>query len=64
VFVVDQSRKSRTANAAVTGLGRTRRILLFDTLLDTFTPDEVARITWAVHNATVPTGMGPSAACT
>src|SRR6185295_17906660 len=25
VFVVDQSRKSRTANAAVTGLGRTRR---------------------------------------
>ena len=44
VFVVDQSRKSRTANAAVTGLGRTRRILLFDTLLDTFTPDEVEAV--------------------
>jgi STE24 endopeptidase len=41
VFVVDQSRKSRTANAAVTGLGRSRRILLFDTLLDQFTPDEI-----------------------
>jgi STE24 endopeptidase len=44
VFVVDQSRKSRTANAAVTGLGRTRRILLFDTLLREFTPDEVEAV--------------------
>ncbi len=44
VWIVDQSRKSRTANAAVTGLGRTRRILLFDTLLDTFTPDEVEAV--------------------
>lgn len=44
VWVVDQSRKSRTANAAVTGLGRTRRILLFDTLLHEFTPDEVEAV--------------------
>jgi STE24 endopeptidase len=44
VWVVDQSRKSRTANAAVIGLGRTRRILLFDTLLDTFTPEEVEAV--------------------
>jgi Zn-dependent protease with chaperone function len=44
VWVVDQSRKSRTANAAVTGLGRTRRILLFDTLLHDFTPDEVEAV--------------------
>jgi STE24 endopeptidase len=44
VFVVDQSRKSRTANAAVTGLGRTRRILLVDTLLDQFTPDEIEAV--------------------
>jgi STE24 endopeptidase len=44
VWVVDQSRKSRTANAAVTGLGHTRRILLFDTLLDAFTPDEVEAV--------------------
>jgi STE24 endopeptidase len=41
VFVVDQSRKSRTANAAVTGLGRTRRVLLFDTLLQEFPPGEI-----------------------
>ena len=43
VFVADQSRKSRTANAAVLGLGRTRRILLFDTILD-FEPREVESV--------------------
>jgi STE24 endopeptidase len=43
VWVADQSRKSRTANAAVVGLGRTRRILLFDTLLE-FAPDEVEAV--------------------
>jgi STE24 endopeptidase len=44
VWIADQSRKSRTANAAVTGLGRTRRILLFDTLVAEFTPDETEAI--------------------
>jgi STE24 endopeptidase len=44
VWVADQSRKSRTANAAVVGLGRTRRILLFDTLIEQFTPDEVEAV--------------------
>ena len=34
VWVADQSRKSRTANAAVIGLGGTRRIVLFDTLIE------------------------------
>jgi STE24 endopeptidase len=43
VWVADQSRKSRTANAAVLGLGRTRRILLFDTMLD-FAPREVEAV--------------------
>jgi STE24 endopeptidase len=43
VWVADQSRKSRTANAAVVGLGRTRRILLFDTLLG-FAPREVEAV--------------------
>jgi STE24 endopeptidase len=41
VWVGDQSRKSRTANASVTGIGRTRRIVLWDTLLAQFTPDEI-----------------------
>ncbi len=44
VWVADQSRKSRTANAAVVGLGATRRILLFDTLIAEFTPDEVEAV--------------------
>ena len=44
VFVADQSRKSRTANAAVVGLGRTRRIILFDTLLAEFSPDEIESV--------------------
>jgi STE24 endopeptidase len=44
VFVADQSRKSRTANAAVVGLGRTRRIILFDTLLAEFRPEEIESV--------------------
>ncbi|PYN73552.1 MAG: peptidase M48 [Candidatus Rokuibacteriota bacterium] len=44
VFVADQSRKSRTANAAVVGLGRTRRIILFDTLLAEFPPEEIESV--------------------
>jgi STE24 endopeptidase len=44
IWMVDQSRKSRTANAAVTGLGRTRRILLSDTLIQQFAPDEVEAV--------------------
>ena len=44
VWVVDQSRKSRTANAAVVGLGRTRRIILFDTLATGFREDEVEAV--------------------
>ena len=44
VWVVDHSRKSRAANAAVVGLGGTRRILLFDTLVDRFTAEEVETV--------------------
>ena len=44
VWIADQSRKSRTANAAVIGLGRTRRILLFDTLLTEFRPEEIQSV--------------------
>ena len=41
VAVADVSRKGRAANAAVVGLGRTRRILVSDTLLREFPADEV-----------------------
>ena len=44
VWIADQSRKSRTANAAVVGLGGTRRIVLFDTLIKEFTPAEVEAV--------------------
>jgi STE24 endopeptidase len=44
VWIVDQSRKSRTANAAVVGLGRTRRIILFDTLAAGFRAEEVEAV--------------------
>lgn len=44
VWIADQSRRSRTANAAVVGLGRTRRIIVFDTLVKEFPPDEVEAV--------------------
>ena len=44
VYVLDHSRKSRTANAALTGIGRTRRIVLFDTLVTSFRPAEVESV--------------------
>jgi STE24 endopeptidase len=44
VWIADQSRKSRTANAAVVGLGRTRRILLYDTLAAGFDPGEIEAV--------------------
>jgi len=44
VWIADQSRKSRTANAALVGLGRTRRIVLFDTLTARFTPEEIESV--------------------
>jgi STE24 endopeptidase len=40
VFVVDASRRTTAANAYVTGLGATKRVVLFDTLLDHFARDE------------------------
>jgi STE24 endopeptidase len=38
------SEKSRKANAALTGLGNTRRIILADTLLDNYSPDEIEAV--------------------
>ena len=41
VYSVDASRRTTAANAYVTGLGPTKRIVLFDTLLERFSRDEV-----------------------
>jgi STE24 endopeptidase len=44
VYRFDMSRRTRAANAALAGLGNTRRIILGDTLLDAFTADEVETV--------------------
>jgi len=41
VYSVDASRRTTGANAYVTGLGPTKRVVLFDTLLDRYKRDEV-----------------------
>jgi STE24 endopeptidase len=41
VFVVDASRRTSGTNAFVTGLGNTKRVVLYDTLLECFTPAQV-----------------------
>ena len=44
VFQVDASRRSRHSNAYFTGIGRVKRIVLFDTLLGQMGPDEVLAV--------------------
>jgi STE24 endopeptidase len=44
VFQVDASRRSRHSNAYFTGIGKVKRIVLFDTLLQQMTPDEVMAV--------------------
>jgi STE24 endopeptidase len=41
VYSVDASRRTTGVNAYVTGLGPTKRVVLFDTLLDRYSRDEV-----------------------
>jgi STE24 endopeptidase len=41
VYSVDASRRTTAANAYVTGLGPTKRVVLFDTLLDRYNRDEI-----------------------
>jgi STE24 endopeptidase len=41
VYEVDASRRTTAANAYVSGLGPTKRVVLFDTLVRDFTPGEV-----------------------
>jgi STE24 endopeptidase len=44
VYQFDMSRRTKAANAALTGLGNTRRIILGDTLLTEFTEDEIETV--------------------
>jgi STE24 endopeptidase len=44
VYQFDMSRRTKAANAALTGLGNTRRIILGDTLIKEFTEDEIETV--------------------
>lgn len=44
LFVMDGSRRSAHANAYFTGLGASRRVVLFDTLLKRLTPQEIEAV--------------------
>lgn len=41
IYCLDLSSKTTAANAMLTGLGRTRRVIIGDTLLDCYTPQEI-----------------------
>ena len=61
VYVMDASRRTTAANAYVAGLGSTKRVVLYDTLLRDFSPAEV-RLVLAhelghVHYDDVPRGL-------
>lgn len=44
VLIVDASRRTKKVNAYLTGSGPSERIVLYDTLVETFTPREIAMI--------------------
>jgi STE24 endopeptidase len=61
VYEMDASRRTTAANAYVTGIGRTKRVVIYDNLLKEFSPGEV-RLVLAhelghVHYRDVPHGL-------
>ena len=61
VYVMDASRRTTAANAYVTGIGRTKRVVIYDNLLEKFSRGEV-RLVLAhelghVHYRDVPRGL-------
>jgi STE24 endopeptidase len=44
VYVMDASKRSKHSNALITGLGKNKRIVLFDTLLEEITNDEIVAV--------------------
>ena len=61
VYRVDASRRTTAANAYVGGLGHTKRVVLYDNLLEDFPPDEVRSVVahelGHVKNDDVPRGL-------
>ncbi len=44
IYVIDGSKRSTKANAYFSGLGSKKRIVLYDTLVNDFTPDEIVAV--------------------
>lgn len=44
IYKFDMSQRTKSANAAITGLGKTRRIILGDTLIENFTTEEIETV--------------------
>jgi STE24 endopeptidase len=61
VYEMDASRRTTAANAYVTGLGPTKRVVLYDTLLEDFSPEEVRLVVahelGHQHHRDVPRGL-------
>ncbi len=61
VYEMDASRRTTAANAYVTGIGRTKRVVLYDNLLKDFSADEVRLVVahelGHVHHRDVPHGL-------
>jgi STE24 endopeptidase len=61
VYVMDASRRTTASNAYVAGLGTSKRVVLYDNLLEDFTPDEVRLVVahelGHVHYHDVPRGL-------
>lgn len=61
VYEMDASRRTTAANAYVAGLGQTKRVVIYDTLLKEFEPDEVRLVVahelGHVHYRDVPHGL-------
>ena len=61
VYEIDASRRTTAANAYVTGLGQTKRVVIYDTLLQSFKREEVRLVVahelGHVHYSDVPRGL-------
>jgi STE24 endopeptidase len=61
VYEMDASRRTTAANAYVAGLGHTKRVVIYDTLLEEFSPEEVRLVVahelGHVHYDDVPRGL-------
>jgi STE24 endopeptidase len=61
VYEMDASRRTTASNAYVTGLGSSKRVVIYDNLIDDFTPEQtrlvVAHELGHVHYSDVPHGL-------